>query len=316
LLFKGKILKRYKMLKQKENRVKIEGILAEIDINPSTFKKNGVDTDAIGGSIIVKVIQKINNVEKELMIPVHMFSAKYTNAGKPNPAFESIAKVRNEFKSIASTGDESLADRVRITNGQIRMNEYYSADGRLVSFPRINASFVNKITTGEFKPEATFALEFAVANAGDEMDKNGEPTGRYNVTALVPQYGEKVDVVPLFAENEKVISAISTYWTIGDTFKANGRLDFSSTTEVTYEEVDFGEPVEKIRTINKSDLIITGGSQVPYEGDFALAKEDLDAALARRKVALEEQKAKDMSRVAKKQTPSATTSKGYADLGF
>ena len=303
-------------MRQAENRVKIEGILSEIDIKPTTYKKNGKDVEAIGGSIIVKVSQKISGEEKELMIPVHMFAGKLTNAGKPNPAFESIMRVANDFKSIAATGDEETADRVRITGGSIRMNEYYAADGHLVSFPRINASFINKISKADCKPEATFMTEFAVANAMDEMDRNGEPTGRYKINALIPQYGGKVDVVPLFAESQGVIDAVSTYWQVGDTVKANGRLDFSSKTEVTYEEVDFGEPVEKIRTINKSDLIITGGSQEPLEGDFAFAKEELDAALAERKARLEAQKDRDMSRVSKKSAPPASANNGFADLGF
>ena len=140
--------------------------------------------------------------------------------------------------------------------------------------------------------------------------------GRYKVTALVPQYGGKVDVIPMFAESEGVISAISTFWEVGKTYKANGRLDFSSTTEVTYEEVDFGEPIERIRTINKSDLIITGGAQEPFEGDFAYAKADLDEALADRKARLEKQKDKDMSRTASKQTPPQKSNSGFNDLGF
>lgn len=304
------------MLKQTENRVKVEGILSEIDINPTTFKKNGKDVEALGGSIIVKVNQKISGKDKELLIPVHMFAAKLTNKGTPNPAYESISRVANEFKSIASTGSEDTADRVRITSGQIRMNEYYSTDGRLISFPRISASFINKIANGECKPEATFTAEFAVASADDEVGKDGESTGRYKITALLPQYGGKVDVVPMYAETQSVIDAVSNYWNVGDTVKANGRLDFSSTTEVTYEEVDFGEPVEKVRTINKSDLIITGGSQEPLEGDFALAKEDLDMALADRKNRLEAQKEKDMARVAHKQAPSQSSENGFNDLGF
>ena len=304
------------MLKQKENRVKVEGILSEIDINPTTFKKDGKDVEAVGGSIVVKVEQKINGEDKELLIPVHVFAAKLTNKGTPNPAYESIARVMNEFKSIASTGSEESADRVRITSGQIRMNEYYTADGRLVSFPRINTSFINKISNGECKSEATFTAEFAVASVEDEIGQDGEATGRTKVTALLPQYGGKLDVVPMYAESESVISAVSTYWNVGDTVKANGRLDFSSTTEITYEEVDFGEPVEKVRTINRSDLIITGGSQEPLEGDFALAKEDLDEALADRKNRLEAQKEKDMARVARKQTPPQSSDNGFNDLGF
>lgn len=304
------------MLRQAENRVKIEGILSEIDISPKPFKKNGKEVEAIGGSIIVKVTQKINGEEKELMIPVHMFSAKLTNAGKPNPAYESIKRVANEFKSIASTGSEDEADRVRITNASIRMNEYYAADGHLVSFPRINASFITKIPKTDCKPEATFVAEFAVAVITEELDRNGEPTERYKINALLPQYGGKVDVVPMYAESKGVIDAITTYWAVGDTVRANGKLDFSSKTEVTYEEVDFGEPVEKIRTVNKSDLIITGGSQEPLESDLAFAKADLDEALAERKARLEKQKDKDMSRTAQKSAPPQNSNNGFADLGF
>lgn len=304
------------MLRQAENRVKIEGILSEIDIKPITYKKNGQDVEAISGTITVKVNQTISGNEKELMIPIHMFAGKITNKGTPNPAFESIKKVANDFVSIAAAGDEDKADRVRITGASIRMNEYYAADGHLVSFPRVNASFVNRIPKNECKSEATFTMEFAVAKKTEELDRNGEPTGRYRIDAILPQYGGRVDVVPLYAESKGVIDAVSTYWEIGDTVKANGRLDFSSTTETTYEEVDFGEPIEKIRTVNKSDLIITGGSQEPLDGDFAFVKADLDEALAERKARLEMNKERDMARTARKAAPAQSSSNGFDDLGF
>ena len=304
------------MLRQAENRVKVEGILAEIDIKPGHFNKNGQMMDSIGGSIVVKVTQKINGEEKELAIPVHMFASKLTNKGTPNPAYESIKKIADEYVSIAaSENGEDGADRVRITNASIRMNEYYSQDGRLISFPRVNASFVTRINKSDCKPEATFTTEFVVATKGEEL-KNDEPTGRHKIDAIIPQYGGKVDVVPMYAQNANVIDAISTYWNVGDTVKANGRLDFSATTETTIEEVDFGEPIEKTRTINRSDLIITGGSQEPLEGDYAFDNAEIQSALADRKVRLEKQKDKDMSRTASKQTPPQTSSNGFADLGF
>lgn len=304
------------MLRQAENRVKIEGILAEIDIKPGSFNKNGQMMESIGGSIIVKVVQKISGEEKELAIPVHMFASKLTNKGTPNPAYESIKKIADEYVSIAaSTNGEDGADRVRITSGSVRMNEYYSQDGRLISFPRINASFVTRINKGDCKPEATYTAEFVVANKTEEII-NDEPTGRYKIDAIIPQYGGKVDVVPMYAQSAGVIDAISTYWNVGDTVKANGRLDFSATTETIIEEVDFGEPIEKTRTINRSDLIITGGSQEPLEGDFAFDNAEVQSALADRKARLEKQKDRDMSRAATKQTPPQTTNNGFADLGF
>lgn len=302
------------MLRQAENRCKIEGILAEIDIKPGHFNKNGQMMESIGGQIIVKVTQKISGEEKELAIPVHMFASKLTNKGTPNPAYESIKKVADEYVSIAAGGEEG-ADRVRITSGSVRMNEYYAADGRLVSFPRINASFVTRINKNDCKPEATFTAEFVVANKSEEI-KNDEPTGRYKIDAILPQYGGKVDVIPLFAKSAGVIDAVSTYWEVGDTVKANGRLDFSATTETIIEEVDFGEPIEKTRTINRSDLIITGGSQEPLEGDFAFDNAEIQNALADRKNRLEAQKEKDMSRAASRQTPPQNSNNGFTDLGF
>ena len=305
------------MIRQAENRVRIEGILAEIDIKPGSFNKNGQTMESIGGSITVKVTQKISGEEKELAIPVHMFASKLTNKGTPNPAYESIKKIADEYVSIAASDNgEDGADRIRITSGSVRMNEYYSADGRLVSLPRVNASFVQRISKAECKPEATFTTEFVVANKSEEIDRNGEVTGRYRIDAIIPQYGGRVDVVPMFAQSPGVIDAVSTYWEIGDTVKANGRLDFSATTETTLEEVDFGEPIEKTRTINRSDLIITGGSQTALEGDAAFDNAEIQNALADRKLRLEKQKDRDMSRAATRQAPPQTAKNGFADLGF
>jgi len=304
------------MLRQAENKVKIEGILSEIDIKPGHFNKNGQMMESIGGTITVKVTQSISGEEKELAIPIHMFASKLTNRGTPNPAYESIKKVADEYVSIAaSENGEDGADRVRITSGNIRMNEYYSADGRLISFPRVNASFVNRINKSDCKPEATYTAEFVVAAKSEEI-KNDEPTGRYKIDAIIPQYGGKVDVVPMYAQSAGVIDAISTYWNVGDTVKANGRLDFSATTETTIQEVDFGEPIEKTRTINRSDLIITGGSQEPLEGEFAFDNAEIQNALADRKAKLEQQKEKDMSRAQSKKAPAANTNNGFTDLGF
>jgi len=304
------------MLRQADNSVKIEGVLAEVDIKQSQFTYDGQVKDAIGGKILVKVNQKIGGKPMELMVPVYCFATKYTKKGTLNPAWESINRLMTEFVSIAAAGGEEKADRIRIPKGDIRMNEYYSPDGKLISYPRIHASFFNKIKKEDCNSEASFILQFAVASMSDETDRNGEPTGRTVVKALVPQYGGKVDVIPLIAASPNVVDAITTYWEVGDTVKANGRINFSSMTEIVYEEVDFGEPVEKVRTVNVSDLILTGGSQTPLEGEFAFEKADLDAALAERKARLEGKRDKDMSATSSRKTPLQKPKAGFDDLGF
>lgn len=297
------------------NVVKIEGILSEIDIEYKDFKKNGVDTKAIGGVIKVRVNTAINGVDTELEIPVHMFAAQLTNAGAPNPAYESIERVMNEYVSIAAS-DIDHADRVRITKGQIQMNEYYGQDERLISFPRITASFVTKIKKEECKPKAEFNVTFMVGKAGYELDRDGVETNKYKVTGMVPQFGGKVDVVPFFAYNAGVIDAVSQYWNEGDTVKATGKLNFTSKTETRMVEVDFGEPTEETRTISVSELVITGGSSTPLDGEFAIDYDDIKAALEERKERLAASKAKAANKGTSGKAPAPAGGNKFKDLGF
>lgn len=303
------------MLRQAENRVRVEGILSEINLKYGSFVKNGVNTDNIGGNIKVLVHQNINGEDTTLEIPVYMFATKLTNAGKPNPAFESIEKVMTEFVSIASGAGEAGADKVRITNGNIRMNEYYNQQGQLVSFPRVNASFVAK-ATGEFRPEASWSLEFAVSSMDFVTDVDGvevEPK-KLRIKAIVPQYGGKVDTMEFYATNPRVIDAITSYWENGKTYSAKGRLNFTSTTKEIIEECDFGEPDVRVQTVSVSELIVTKGTQSPMEDDMAFEPADLAAALKEHKAYLETLKDKRTS--APKATPAPTSSNQEYDLGF
>ena len=300
------------MLREAENIVRIEGILSETDLKYGSFEKNGNKVNSIGGIIKIQVNQEINGESVTLEVPVHMFASEYTNKGTKNPAYQSIERVMNEFTSIAAAGGAANADRVRITNGKISMNEYYGRDGQLVSFPRITASFVNKIKADEMKPCATFAANFVVAKKMNEVDREGIETGRYKVTGIIPQYGGKVDVVEFVTSNKNVINAINQYWTENDTVSAQGRLNFSSKTETIVKEVDFGEPQETTRTISVSELILTGGSSTPLQGDFAYDMNEIQSALAERKQRLEESKNKNNGT---RKAPQKS-SNGPIDLGF
>lgn len=307
------------MFRQAENRVKIEGVLAETDLKYSSFVKDGADVEAIGGSIKVLVNQQINGVDTTLEVPVYMFSTKYTKAGKLNPAYESIERVMKEFLSIAATGSMEQADKVRITNASIRMNEFLGQNG-MVSQPRIYASFVSK-ATGEFAPCATFNLEFMVSSMARETDKEGvelDPP-RLKVQGIVPQYTApsanvmNVDLVTLVATSPSVIDAIENYWQAGECFKASGRLNFSSRTEEVLQEVDFGEAQKSYRTINVNEFVITGGSQAPLDGDLGWELNDIKAGMAARKARLEEKKTSPNTA---KKTPVQHGTKGALDLGF
>lgn len=304
------------MLREAENRVKIEGILSENNLKYGSFMKDGKRVETIGGLIKVQVEQQVDGEMSTLEIPVYMYSAKYTKNGQENPSYESIEKVMNEYVSIpvaATSGVEP--DKIRITSAQIGMNEYFGKNGQLVSYPRINASFVAR-ATGNFQPEATFLAEFMVSNITTMVDKDGveiEPK-KVEVTTILPRYGERVDVIKFVATNPNVINAIERYWKPNDTFKANGRLNFTSETRVEKQEVDFGEPVERVVTNTLSELVITGGSQFPLEGDYAFDVNDIKKALAERKETLNKKKVQGQQ----KKTPAPVNQGGFDvnDLGF
>ena len=305
------------MLRQAENKVRIEGILSEINLKYGSYvnKNTGATVDNVGGNIKVLVHQVINGEEVTLDIPVYMFASKYTNAGKLNPAYESIETVMNSYVSIAAAGGEAGADKIRITNANIRMNEYYNQQGQLVSFPRVNASFVQK-ATGDFRPEASWNLQFAVSSMDFVTDNEGveiEPK-KLRIKVIVPQYGGKVDTMELYATNPRVIDAITSYWENQKTYTAKGRLNFSTTTQEVVEEMDFGEPEVRVRTTTVSELIVTSGTQAPLEDELAFDVVELSNALKEHKASLEALKDKAIT----KQTPAPanTSSKAAIDLGF
>lgn len=298
------------MLRQSKNKVKIEGILAEIDLKPISYERDGKSKEAIGGSIKVKVKQVINGIETDLEIPVHMFATKFTNKGMPNPAYDSIKKVADTYVSIAQS-NEDTADRVRITGADIGMNEYATPEGTINAYPRIRASFVNKISKNECTDTATFEAEMVVLAKDYEVAADGVETGRYKVQTALVQYGEKVDLVPFYGASEGVVNAISQYWNVGDTVVANGKLNFSAKTETTTTDVDFGEPTQTTRTINVSELIITGGSQAPLDGEFAYDFDEIQEGLVQRKARLDDLKKK------RQEKPKAPANNFNAqDLGF
>ena len=305
------------MIKEAENKVTIEGLLSEVDLNYGSFmKKSGESVNSIGGQIKIQVKQNINDEPVMLEIPVHMFASEFTNKGTKNPAYQNIERIKNEMVSIAAAGSTQGADAVRITNGKIVMNEFVNRMGEITSYPRINASFVNKIRQDEMKPEATFSINFVVGKKTPEVDKEGVETGRYKITGVVPQYGGQVDVIEFITANPKVIEAINQYWSENDTVSAIGRLNFSSRTETVLKEVDFGEPQKTVRTFSVSELVITGGSAAPLEEGQAYDIEEIKDALAERKNRLEKKKEEAANTASKTRNAPAADSKGRIDLGF
>lgn len=295
------------MLKQADNKVCIEGILSEVDIKTGESKKDGKPYAM--GEIKVKVTQDINGKTEVMEIPINMFATKETKKGGLNPAYENIMKIKEEYISIASCGNEDDASRIRIDRAEIGENAFWGNNGVLVSRPRIRASFSTRIKKDECQEKANFEAVIVIGNIKEEV-RNDEPTGRLIVKGILVQYGEKVDVVDFIVASNDAINHIQTYWNEGDTVRIAGKVNFSSRTTHIEREVGFGDPIIEDRTISVKEFIITSGSQSALDDDLAYDSGEISEALKRRQALLNEQK----ENASKKDTQVAE--KKSTDFGF
>lgn len=297
------------MLRQAENKVFIEGILSEVNVREGSFTRDGKQMPYLSGNIIVKVNDIINQVETECDVPVNFFVTRYKKDGGENPAYKSIQDLTTNFTSIAAC-DVEHADRIRITSGSIHENSFFGKNGNLVTYPRIDSSFFQKVSKNDCKPQTRFENVICIGGIKEEMDTNGDPTGHLIIQGILPQYGGKVDVVNYKVTSKNAIDHIQSNWNKGDTVKVVGKLLFSSKTEYIEEAVGFGEPIRNARTVNVSDLIVTSGSATAFEGDAAFDIDEIATALNDRQVRLNAEKQKSETRAA------APKKSAMPDLGF
>lgn len=296
-------------LKQSWNKVEVEGVLVSKDINRRTYTAtDGRQREAISGTITIRVEQTINGEKVVCDIPVSVFANKLTREGKENPSYTSIDKVLTEYVSLSAVEDPARATKVRLNQATIQMNEFYSRDGKLISYPRIRASFIQSVTDNNFTPKASFDMEIVVLNGKDEVGANGEATGRYFLQGATIQYGNALDVVPFYVTNEKAINYMKSYWNEGVTVRVAGNLNFTSVVEKRVTEMAFGEDKVEEYTRSVSELIITGGSE-PYDEDKAYTVTDVQEGLKNRQARLTDLKEKN----GKRPTPKAPS---FNDLGF
>ena len=276
-----------KELKPAENLCTIEGILSEVNLHEDVSKKT--NKAYIMGEVKVRTTAQIAGENIELEIPVRVFANQTKKDGGVNPAYESIKKLESMI-SIASCGDIDKADRVLFDNASIQMNEFYGRNDQLVSYPTVRGTFVRKVKAENYNPTATFSNVIVVGGLKEETDRNGDLTGRLIVKGILPQWGDKVDVVDYIVESEAAKTHISTYWQKGDTVRITGIVNFSTTTETEIVEMGFGDPQIKHKTKSISELLITAGSQGALDAEFSYDPEDISAALTKRQAYLAELK--------------------------
>ena len=210
------------------------------------------------------------------------------------------------FTSIAASS-ESSATCVRITGASLVENDFCSKSNpeEVITTSSISASFINAVNRAEFCPEATFVGTLVVGSISEEVDRNGDTTGRLIVQGLIPQYGGRVDMIKYIVASENAVSHIQSYWNQGDTVKVKGKINFSSTTEYFEEEMGFGDPIRTARTKSVHELIITSGSAGALDEELSYNITDIQNGLSERKQRIEAIKEKGKSTPKKAETKAS-----------
>lgn len=288
---------------QSTNTVIITGTLNEFNVEEKTTSDG---RDYVTGTASIKVDQEINGKMVENIIPVRMFSMRLKKDKTPNSVYDGILKMRENFISSAAAETPNQVSKVTISSGQLQENMWLD---KRTNEPRsgfqISSNFMNK--ANEDEPEkATFELSGVVGDMKDELDKDGEETGRLIIKFLVVGYAGKVDMIELIAENPNAVNHIRNNWNKGDTVTLAGVVNMTFAVKTWKEEQGFGEPIERRRTISKRELIITSGSPSGLEEDFSYDSDAIKIALENRIGRMEKLKEKK---------PKVSAAKSF-DVGF
>ena len=290
----------------------VEGLVSEVDSKDISWTAaDGSKKEGKAGTIRVRVDNE-DNIDSDgsyQIVPVSFFINKHRKDGQIMKPFISMESFLSTVKSIASDGITE-ATKVRITGGNFTMREFEGRDGNLVSNPEIDATFFN-VAGDNFRPRIEGNLEMAVVNMEQEVDADGVETGTLIVYGATTD-GYSADLIQLKAHDPRIVTGLQQVIEVGSVYNFYIQGDFATTVETVKEEVLIGDPVERTRTTQKRDLLITGVS----EADLDVTEEDIKAILDKRTARLEKQKAKAQARASQTKQPVIEKQATAADFGF
>lgn len=290
-------------LKQADAFVRVEGILAEKNLEATKDKNGG---DIIRGDITVKV-------DDTHSVVLNVYVGALTSKGAENPAYKGMNTVLNEYHSIAEVGEEA-ATRVRCNRGSLQPNTFIDRNGDVRTNIRYSASFLTRVdetSKTPYYPHAEFEVEGYIKTITEEKDKEGEDTGRLKVSILVPTYNsiEPMDImIPVDMAND-----FGNIFEPGETFRAYGVLENNVIVKEREVKMALGAPrIEKDYTYI-DERILTGGSE-PYPEETAYSSEAIRKALTDREMRIEEMKANASNKTATIAKPTAVKANGGRPL--
>ena len=271
------------IIEQATNKVNIIGKLLDC-----TFR-NGKTRDGRpyeSANFTVRVNQQVNGAMETSEIPCSIFATQLTNSGQPHPGYRSLQELKN-MDTIQSVG-EATATRIKFTAGNLRENNFVAKSGLLVTSWQLSTPFIGQApsSAGDI---ASFNMDIFIMDMHDEVDREGDPTGRLIVKGGVVQYGGALDVLEFIVEGADKIDYVSRNWNPNDTVNIGGRIRVTSKEiKKSAESSSWGEELPETSTQFVKELIITRGSDEPFDEEFAYDPVEIKKAFNERKARIEQ----------------------------
>lgn len=264
------------------NKVSIVGKIVTVDFGEG---KTGKGAQYARATATIRVENTYEGHTEISEIPVRFFATKFTNAGAPNPGYQTIQSLK-EIKTIQGVG-EADADIISITRGELQENFYVSKNTqRLVDRFEIRGSFINKRAAQSC---ASFDVDMIILDMHDETNRDGETTGRLIIRGGLVQYGNRLDVLDFIVEDPDKISYISRAYEVNNTAHFKGRIR-CTTKEIlnTAPASSWGEELPEEHTSFVNELIITTGDDEPLDEERAYDITSIRKAYNERKARIEQ----------------------------
>ena len=270
------------------NKISVVGLLSENNIEQR--EKDG--RKYVTGNIKVQVAPEND-------VTINVFAFENTKKGTKNPAYTQIMSICDKGVSLAAVGgDTTKATKIKAGSCRFEENMFVSRfNNNIVSGTRVTGSF---FTLGASEdPKAKFDCTIFITAIKDEVNNDGDETGRLIIEGAIEQYN-RWDKLNFIAESQQAVDYIRGNWSKGDTVGVSGKIVNKTVTQTIVNENSggFGEPEEETRTYYRTEYIITSGSE-PKEEDFGYDKAKVKEGLAdrerRRAELLEGNKTKPVS---------------------
>lgn len=281
---------------QAGNKINLSGILMDVSFGDGTLADGRKYQRA---TITVRVTQTYGGKTETSDIQQDMFATEFTSTGKPNPAWKSINDLKL-MKTAQNVGIDN-ASHVRCTGTSLQENNFVSKTGQLINGWRLRGSFVNEAKIAD---AASFVTEIFIMDKHDEVDKDGDVTGRLIIKGGIVQYGGRLDVVEFIVESPDTVEYINQNWVENGTVTVKGRIRVTSQEEET-QSSGWGEDVPETTTRFIRELIITTGDDECKEEDFAYDPTEIKKAFNERKARIEQLQIEARSKAPKQGAGSA-----------